>query len=295
MYVSHYSNSESGLAFKKLCDICSEDDYFADKLLDHNTIDLAAYAEMLTLLGPIIAATKNQFKDNCTVLPLRDLLNVAEEAFALLVLENCFNQWKWAAEAKLKAHRSRIKSPSSSSMPPLPTLPTCTPGNNHTNSNHDNTTEELQNSPNNSPPSGLLQQMLSYEDSPLSQSTVGYASVGCSDSDSITNEDHNDDNCTQFGPGYRYQYSHMRKDNRLGAGPWTKEGMQRYNTIAEKVIASRKVRGVFEEHLTNYFKEQRNKHPLLLTKKRKTKAGDEDEDRSPRKVVVIDLFTEADD
>ena len=292
VYVTHYSNRESGPAFKKLCDICSENNNFADKLLDHNTIDLAAYAEMLTLLGPIIAAAKNQFKDNCAALPLRELLNVAEEAFALLVLENCFNHWKWTAEAKLKTHK---RSTNLSSSPPMPTLPTQSPATNHNNNpdDDDDTSAELHNSPNNSP-SALLQQTASFEDSPLSQSTIGYSSVTCYDSDSMPNED-NDDNYSQVGPGYRYQYSYVRKDNKLGAGPWTKEGMERYNAIVEKVIARRKVRGVFEEHLTNHFKEQQNKHPLLLTKKRKTKAGDVDEDGSPRKVVVIDLFTDADD
>lgn len=244
---------------------------------------------MLTLLGPVIAAAKNQFKDNCAVLPLRELLNVAEEAFALLVLENCFNHWKWIAEAKLKAHQHSAKLSSSLLMPPLPP-----PATNHSNnSDDDDTSAQLHSSPNNSP-SALLQQTASFEDSPLSQSTIGYSSVTCYDSDSMPNED-NDDNYSQVGPGYRYQYSYVRKDNKLGAGPWTKEGMERYNAIVGKVIVSRKVRAVFEEHLTNHFKEQQNKHPLLLTKKRKNKAGDTNEDSSPRKVVVIDLFTDADD
>ena len=99
VYITHYSSEETSLPFKKLCNICSSNEYFADKLLDHQKVDLAAYAEMLNLTAPIVTPDKKHFKDSCSSMKLSELMNVPEEAFALLLLENCFTQWKWIAKA----------------------------------------------------------------------------------------------------------------------------------------------------------------------------------------------------
>ena len=99
VYITHYSSKETSLLFKKLCNICSSDESFAEQLLDHQKIDLAAYAEMLNLTAPIVTSDKKHFKDKCSSTKLSELMNVSEEAFALLLMENCFSQWKWIAKA----------------------------------------------------------------------------------------------------------------------------------------------------------------------------------------------------
>ena len=104
----------------------------------------------------------------------------------------------------------------------------------------------------------------------------------------------NDDSCTQIGPGYTYQHTQVRKDNKLGAGPWTIEGMERYNAIVEQVVKYRSTRTVFEGHLKTYFREKYNQTALLVMK-RKKRDSNSDEGCSPRKVKVIDLFTGVDD
>ena len=114
VYITHYSSRETSLPFKKLCNICSSNESFADQLLDHQKIDLAAYAEMLNLTAPIIISDKKHFKGSCSSIKLSELMNVSEEAFALLLMENCFSQWKWIAEAKFKAHTNSTNTPSCS-------------------------------------------------------------------------------------------------------------------------------------------------------------------------------------
>ena len=277
VYITHYSSKETSLPFKKLCNICSSDESFAEQLLDHQKIDLAAYAEMLNLTAPIIISDKKHFKDKCSSIKLSELMNVSEEAFALLLMENCFSQWKWIAEAKFKAHTSSTNTPSCSTSSTTISLT-----DDHSKSN----TGPAPNSPSKSVQCSATPQI----QSPLSQESA-CSSIGGYDTEELPDNDVDEENYTQISPGYKYQYSQVRRDNKLGAGPWTREGMKRYNIIVQKVIAARKVRQDFEEHLMSHFKEKQKKEPLIL-KKRKHKWSDQDkDDGGPRKVAVIDLFT----
>ena len=279
------------LPFKKFCNYCSSSNTFADAFLNYNQVELAAYAEMLLLTVPIITGqNRNLFIQNCTRLPLSKLLNVAEEAFALLLLENCYKQWKWIAEKQLNIEISTDYSPSLSVCSPSPR----TPSNADQHSNGSN--EEAQQMPplpNSPAPSPSEQATVNL--GPTLSPSEGSSSTGPTyndfDEDSLEQDD---DNCTQIGPGYAYQYTQVRSDNKLGAGPWTSEGLERYNTIVAKVVLQRKSRATFERHLTIYFKEQRNnENPLLLKKKKKGKRdASNDEGDSPRKVVVVDLFSD---
>ena len=105
-----------------------------------------------------------------------------------------------------------------------------------------------------------------------------------------------DDISTQIGPGLRYQSSQFRRDGKPGAGHWTIEGMVRYNAIVEKVVQARKVRGRFEDLLRNHYRELDAEAVDTKRRKRRKKKSDcTDEDGSPRKVVVIDLFSTCND
>ena len=104
-------------------------------------------------------------------------------------------------------------------------------------------------------------------------------------------EDVDGDDCSEVSPGYLYQYNQLRtKDNKICFGHWTQRGMSRFNEIVTRVIAERKVRSKFEEHLKLHYKEQVNQSPLTLKRKRKNKGCDDDSDEM--KVVVIDLFSD---
>ena len=283
VFISHYSNDvDNSLPFKKLCNMCSENEEFANQFLDHNNIDLAVYAEMLNLTATITTSAKKLFKETCSTLKLSDLLTIPEEAFSLLVLENCFKQWKWIAETKLNAHHAA--NTSSYSVSSTSCVQKGEDGN------------EVDNECSLTTPLQERQPIVPIH-TPLSQSSTGCSSVGCYSYDDLPIDDDDDDNYAQIGPGYKYQYTQVRRDNKLGAGPWTREGMERYNAIVKKVISERKVRAMFEEHLMSYFKEKERRHPLLLKRKYKNKRGDNDDDDegSPKKVTVIDLFTNADD
>lgn len=257
-------------------------------LLDHKTVDIAVYAEFINLTAPIIISEKRQYKDNCDVMKLRELMNVSKEAFALLLMENCFQHWKWIGVERVKMiDSSDITSNRICSLSPSLSLSSNTTTNATSSSPPDvenearcDVTQDNTARNTNIPVShaSLLQ----------GSSHGAYHSDSQLDDDDDDDED-NDDNCTQVGPGYRYQYSHVRKDNRLGAGPWTPEGMVRYNDIVQRVIEERKVRSKFEEHLKSYFNEQMSKDP---SRKRKKKSSSLEDDREARKrVAVIDLFT----
>ena len=205
---------------------------------------------MLKLTVPVIACSGRGSEYKCSVDRLSVLFTVPEEAFALLVLENCFKQWKWMAKVQLNAHADTTNTPSSCSV---------------------------------SSSTSFVQQ--------------GHSSGGYYDPADLPNEDH-DDNCftAQIGPGYKYQNTWVQRNNKPGVGPWTSQGLERYNTIVEKVIAERKVRARFEEQLLSYFTEQEMKDYLLSPKKKRKKKrsnnGNGDEE-SPTKVTAIDLFIDA--
>ena len=112
VFVTHYSsNKGTSMPFKKLCEICSKSNEFADDLLNHATVDIDAYSEFLSLTAPIITSEKKQFKENCSVLKISELMNVTEEAFALLVMENCFKHWKFLAESRLRKFHEKGNRP----------------------------------------------------------------------------------------------------------------------------------------------------------------------------------------
>ena len=68
--------------------------------------------------------------------------------------------------------------------------------------------------------------------------------------------------------------------------------MDRFNAIVDRVRTERKVRGRFEELLRTHYREQDQKlNSSIKNNKRKTRRGDSDDDASPKKVVIVDLFT----
>ena len=67
--------------FQKLCDICITNDQFADKLLDHQNIYIATFAEYLNLTAITVAShDRNEFKYNCCRMLLSEMMTIAEEA-----------------------------------------------------------------------------------------------------------------------------------------------------------------------------------------------------------------------
>ena len=297
VFVTHYSTKKGhSRSFKKLCEICAKSDEFADDLLNHATIDIDAYSEFLSLTAPVITSEKKQFKENCSTLRISDLMNVTEEAFALLVMENCFKHWKFLAEARLgsfhKKKNSQLKRAANGVE--------CT-----------SPSSSCENSPSSSSSSSSSSTSCSIvtQQDDVSRVTVSPANVNpCSDGDKNLTSDNNTgvssdnegeslgedvdgDDCSEVSPGYLYQYNQLRtKDNKICFGHWTQRGMSRFNEIVTRVIAERKVRSKFEEHLKLHYKEQVNQSPLTLKRKRKNKGCDDDSDEM--KVVVIDLFSD---
>ena len=263
------------MPFKKLCEICSKTDEFADDLLNHATIDIDAYAEFLSLTAPVITSEKKQFKENCSVLKISDIMNVTEEAFALLVMENCFKHWKFLAEARLrKLHRK--KNPELKRA--ADTLEDTSRAYSCENSSSSSSTSS----------SIVTQQPSSIGDKNLTSHNTGLPSDNEGES---LGEDDDGDDYSEVSPGYLYQYHQLsKKDNKVCFGHWTQRGMSRYNEIVTRVISERKVRSKFEEHLRLHYKEQVHQSPLTLKRKRKTKGVDDDSEEM--KVVVIDLFSD---
>ena len=108
-FLEHCADEDGAHPFKTFCDYCSDNNKVADVLLDYNQVDLAAYAEMLLLTAPIVTSeSRHMFKENCMRENLSNLLNVTEEAFALLLWENCFEKWKWIAKKQLNDQQSLI-------------------------------------------------------------------------------------------------------------------------------------------------------------------------------------------
>ena len=290
VFVTHYSTKKGhSRSFKKLCEICAKSDEFADDLLNHATIDIDAYSEFLSLTAPVITSEKKQFKENCSTLRISDLMNVTEEAFALLVMENCFKHWKFLAEARLgsfhKKKNSQLKRAANGVE--------CT-----------SPSSSCENSPSSSSSSSTSCSIVTQQDD-VSRVTVSPANANpCSDGDKNLTSDNNTgvssdnegeslgedvdgDDCSEVSPGYLYQYNQLRtKDNKICFGHWTQRGMSRFNEIVTRVIAERKVRSKFEEHLRLHYKEQVNQTPLTLKRKRKINDSEE------MKVVVIDLFSD---
>ena len=294
VFVTHYSTKKGhSRSFKKLCEICAKSDEFADDLLNHATIDIDAYSEFLSLTAPVITSEKKQFKENCSTLRISDLMNVTEEAFALLVMENCFKHWKFLAEARLGSfHKKKILQLKRAANGVECTSPS----------------SSCENSPSSSSSSSTSCSIVTQQDD-VSRVTVSPANANpCSDGDKNLTSDNNTgvssdnegeslgedvdgDDCSEVSPGYLYQYNQLRtKDNKICFGHWTQRGMSRFNEIVTRVIAERKVRSKFEEHLRLHYKEQVNQSPLTLKRKRKNKGGDDDSEEM--KVVVIDLFSD---
>ena len=134
---------------------------------------------------------------------------------------------------------------------------------------------------------------LAHIQSPLSQESACTSTGGYNTED--LPDDIDEDNYTQIGPGYKYQYSQVLRDNKLGAGPWTREGMKCYSNIVQKGIAECKVRQDFEEHLMSHYKEKQKKEPLILKKRKHKWSNEDNDDGGPKKVAVIDMLTSVDD
>ena len=263
--------------FQELCDICITNDKFADDLLNHQTIRLDTFAEYLNLTAPTVASHKrNQFKYICCRMLLSDMLTVAEEAFALLIVENSFELWKWSADKGGRKELGQVNADSS----------------NKTSSPDSNSLSTQPESPDSQ--SSLSVSSSSRRQCSLQQggASMSQSSVEGDDEDLPGSDDDDDNGSAQVVPGHKYQFTQVRSDKKPGAGPWTAEGMDRYNAIVERVRAERKVRGRFEELLRTYYREQDQKFDSgVKSNKRRTRRGDSDDDASPKKVVVVDLFT----
>ena len=272
--------------FKKLCDLCDNNNNFADDLLNYQKIDIATYAQFLNITAPTITSAKrSQFKTKRSVFLLSELMNVAEEAFAYLVFENCFEQWRWTAMQKLSNNGTTnlpeqrgdsTSSSSSSSIARSSSIPV-TDGNLMIACNN-NVNESITVSPLKGPAplcgSQAQTRQQSLQSPPLSQSSNDDDCNNSCEGSEDGMEDDNGSSCTQVGPGYRYQYIQTRADNKPGAGPWTPEGMDRYNAIVTKVLSVRKVRKQFEEHLRTYYMEHDRKGAVGTNNKRKKKRHD---------------------
>ena len=288
VFVTHYSsNKGTSMPFKKLCEICSKSNEFADDLLNHATVDIDAYSEFLSLTAPIITSEKKQFKENCSVLKISELMNVTEEAFALLVMENCFKHWKFLAESRLRKFHEKGNRPMCRGISKEVRTSSSTP---------------CESPPSSSPSSSssLSCSLLTQEENAAAgasfdlggkNQTQPQTGAPSDDENESVSEDNDGDDSSKVGPGYLYQYSQIRsKDNKIYFGHWTNRGKIRFNEIVTRVITERKVRNKFEEHLRSHYKEQVNQSPLTLKRKRSSKGGDNDSE--DMKVVVIDLFSD---
>ena len=308
LYNKHRYTGNIDSPFKRLCDLCDRNNHFADDLLNYQKIDIATYAQFLDITSPTITSGKrSQFKTRRSVFLLSDLMNVAEEAFAYLVFENCFEQWRWTAEQKSNnigiadihgGHGNSTSSSSSSSV----AATSCVPIENQNimiDCNNDvNQSVAVSPLKGSAPHCGGRPQLRqqSLQSPPLSQSSNDNESNNSCEESAVEGEDDDGSSCTQVGPGYRYQYAQVRTDNKHGAGPWTPEGMDRYNAIVRKILSARKVRKQFEDHLRTYYMEHDRKGTFGTNNKRKNKRHDTDDDGgTPKKVVVIDLFSLSDD
>lgn len=281
--------------FRRLYDLCNTNETFADELLDHQNIDLAVFAEYLSITGPVVSTIKkSSFKETCVTDLLSNVLTVPQEAFALLILENGFDAWKWCVHncpdvCEMDGTSKWLSSSSSSSQflaTQSPNLETEVGGvSTSSSSSPSSTLASSSSSSSNNGGTGVNQNCTgsnqdNYYDEVVEDDYVGSLSH---------------DSSTQVAPGLRYQYTQLRSDKKPGAGPWTPEGMIRYNSIVDKVVTARKARARFEDHLRNHFRELDARiQDSKKYSKRKIKRGDSDDDGSPKKVVVIDLFT-ADD
>ena len=283
--------------FRRLYDLCNTNEMFADELLDHQNIDLAVFAEYLSITGPVVSTIKkSSFKETCVTDLLSKVLTVPQEAFALLILENGFDAWKWSVHncphvCEMDGTSNLLSSSSSSSQFLATQSPDVEDGvggvSTSSSSSPSSTLASSSGSSGNNGGTGVNQK---YNGSPRE---VGTPSNQGNDYNEVEDGDYiGSDNSTQVVPGLRYQYTQLRSDKKPGAGPWTPEGMIRYNSIVDKVVTARKARARFEDHLRNHFRELDARiQDSKKYSKRKIKRGDSDDDGSPKKVVVIDLFT----
>ena len=296
-------NSSKNSSFQRLCSTCESNDKFADNLLDHENVDIIAYAEYLKLTGPIVTShKKNKFGSiRCNML-LSNMMTVSEEAFALLIVENCYELWKWSADSLV--YHNTPPSPATSLATQSPSSASNNAHEHDLGSTSGVASRKLQLSQDSSSSdSSSTSSMSSYRDCSLQNASSRARAWKSSERDCagaykdnndccLVEAEENDDSSTQVGPGHKYQYSQARADKKTGAGPWTPEGMDRYNDIVMKVVAARKVRHRFEELLMSHFREEARKKPSGKKRgKRKSTGADSDDDASPKKVVVIDLFT----
>lgn len=88
-----------------------------------------------------------------------------------------------------------------------------------------------------------------------------------------------------------YQESRVTTDNKISVGPWTNEGMTRYNELIDMVIECRKMRGDFEELLKRHFKENALED-IHTSSKRKSghEITDADRNVTTKKVKPRDTF-----
>ena len=216
-------NSSKNYSFQRLCNTCNSNDKFADNLLDHENVDIAANAEYLKHTGPIVTShKKSKFGSICFNMLLSNMMTVSEEAFALLIVENCYELWKWSADSLVY---------DSTPPSPAPSLATQSPSSASNNAHeHDLgsasgvASRKLQLSQDSSSSdSSSTSSMSSCRDCSLqnaSSSARAWKSSerdcagGCEDDNDccLVEVEENDDRSAQVGPGHKYQYSQARAD-----------------------------------------------------------------------------------
>lgn len=237
---------------------------------------------MLCILGPPSVLATTEFKKKCCEQHLSEIMNVSEESFALLVLENAFLRWKSIAQSQI----------TSDSVPPLPPL-TQFPS-----SNEETSRVGCQNEVAGTGGGGYADDQASVDASQGCRDYEDSQSTSVSEDSTRLHEPDTDNTISinRVCQAYRYQANRVRKDDKPGAGPWTPEGMRRLNKITNAVIEKRRVRRDFEGKLKDYFCNQQNKTSYSNKRPRKAKqdSGNLLGGTGPRKVVVIDLFSGAD-
>ena len=109
VYIDNYNKGATN-GFCKLDALhkSGENNTFADRLGDFDNIDLDTLITFLNMLMPTISVST--YRDSITYAPFSNIVNKVEEAFALFVMENCFNNWFYKAELhRRKIHKVEFK------------------------------------------------------------------------------------------------------------------------------------------------------------------------------------------
>ena len=111
-YIDNYNKGDTtnGNGFWKLYTLhkSGESNTFADRLGDFDNVDMDTLITFLNMSMPTISVST--YRDSITYAPFSNIVNKVEEAFALFVMENSFNNWFYKAELhQRKIHKVEFK------------------------------------------------------------------------------------------------------------------------------------------------------------------------------------------